>query len=82
MNIDTVAGEGTVAKGGFKETLANIAGDHLLQRDGLADRMSGTLRQAFGGVRDFVRKQPAAAALVATGVAALFLRRSRGNRAR
>ena len=78
MNIDTVAGEGTVAKGRFKESLGTATRDPLLQRDEIADQVSGTMRQAFGGLRDFVRNQPVAAALMATVVAALFLRRGRG----
>lgn len=77
MNIDTVAGEGTVAKGRLKESLGTATGDPLLQRDGLTDQITGSVRQAFGGLRDFVRQQPVAAALMATVVAALFLRRGR-----
>ena len=75
MNIDTIACEGTVAKGRFKESLGTATDDPLLQRDGIADQVSGTMRQAFGGLRDFVRNQPVAAALMATVVAALFVRR-------
>ena len=56
MNIDTVAGECTVAKGRFKESLGTATRDPLLQRDGIADQVSGTMRQAFGGLRDFVNK--------------------------
>ena len=73
MNIDTVAGEGTVVKGRIKENLGEATGDPLLQRDGMMDQAAGSLRQAFGGLRDFVRKQPVAATLIAGLAAALFL---------
>jgi uncharacterized protein YjbJ (UPF0337 family) len=77
MNIDTLAGEGTSAKGRLKESLGAATGDPLLRRDGVADQASGSLRQAFGGLRDFVRTQPVAAALVGTLAAAIFFNRGR-----
>jgi uncharacterized protein YjbJ (UPF0337 family) len=82
MNIDTIAGEGTVAKGRVKESLGVATGDPLLERDGVIDQMSGSIRQAFGGIRDFVRYQPVAAAVIAAAVGALFFRGGRRRRAR
>jgi len=82
MNIDTVAGEGTIVKGRIKENLGDATGDPLLQRDGMMDQAAGSLRQGFGGLREFVRRQPLAAALIAGLAGALFLggrqRRRRG----
>lgn len=82
MNIDTLAGEGTDLKGRFKESLGDAVGDPALQRDGLSDQLSGNARKAFGGLRDFVREQPIAAAAVAAVVAIALLRGSAGPRPR
>jgi uncharacterized protein YjbJ (UPF0337 family) len=78
MNIDTVAGEGTNIKGRFKEALGNAAGDPALQRDGLADQLSGNLRKGLGSLRDFARTQPFPA--VIAGVVAIALLRNLGGR--
>lgn len=68
MNIDTIAGEGTTAKGRIKESIGTATGDPVLQQDGVADQLSGSIRQAFGSVRDFARRQP----LLTAGIAALI----------
>ena len=68
MNIDTIAGEGTTAKGRIKESIGNATGDPVLQQDGMADQRSGNIRQAFGAVRDFAQQQP----LLTAGIAALI----------
>jgi uncharacterized protein YjbJ (UPF0337 family) len=68
MNIDTVAGEGTDLKGRFKESLGTSIGDPALQKDGIADQISGNIRKGIGGVRDFVRYQPLAAGAIAVGI--------------
>jgi uncharacterized protein YjbJ (UPF0337 family) len=47
MNIDSVAGEAIDLKGKFKEGLGNAAGDEALQRDGLADQLSGKTRKGL-----------------------------------
>jgi len=80
MNIDTLAGEGTELKGKFKEGLGDAAGDPALQRDGVADQLSGKTRQAFGSLRDFVREKPVAAAVVAGVVGLVLVKSSRGKR--
>jgi uncharacterized protein YjbJ (UPF0337 family) len=79
MNIDTLAGEGTELKGKFKEGLGDAAGDPALQRDGVADQLSGKARQGFGALMDFVRKQPLAAAAVAGLVGLVLLKSSSGK---
>lgn len=65
MNIDTIAGEGTTAKGRIKESLGTATGDPVLQNEGLADQLSGHVRGAFGAVRDFAREQPLLTAAIA-----------------
>ena len=65
MNIDTIAGEGTTAKGRIKESLGNATGDPVLQNEGIADQLSGNVRRAFGAIRDFARAQPLLTAVIA-----------------
>ena len=79
MNIDTLTGEGTELKGKFKEGLGDAAGDPALQRDGVADQLSGKARKAFGELRDFVREQPLAAAVVAGLVGIALIKGSRSK---
>ena len=74
MNIDTLAGEGTELKGKFKESLGDAAGDPALQRDGIADQVSGEIRKGFGSLRDFARNKPFAA-LVASVVGVALITR-------
>ena len=82
MNIDTIAGEGTYAKGRIKESLGTAAGDAVLQQEGIADQLSGNLRRTFGAARDFARSQPLLVAAIAglIGVS-LFARANRQRRA-
>ena len=82
MNIDTVVGEGTAAKGRFKESLGTATNDPVLERDGLLDQASGNARKAFGGLTDFVRNQPVVAAAVAGIIGLAFLRGRRGKQTR
>src|SRR5206468_11051013 len=70
MNIDTIAGEGTTAKGRFKESIGTATGDPVLQNDGMADQLSGNVRQAFGAVRDFAKAQPLLTAVIASAIGA------------
>jgi len=78
MNIDTLAGEGTTAKGRIKESIGTATGDPALQNDGLADQLSGNARQAIGAVRDFARAQPLLTAVVVGLIgASIFARRRR-----
>jgi uncharacterized protein YjbJ (UPF0337 family) len=82
MNIDTIAGEGTNLKGRFKESLGRATGDTELQSDGAADQLSGSVRKAFGGLRDFARDQPLVAAAVALAVGVALAGGLRANRSR
>lgn len=81
MNIDTIAGEGTTAKGRIKESLGTAAGDPVLQHEGLADQLSGNVRQAFGAVRDFARAQPLLTAIIAGLIGSAFFANARRRRA-
>ena len=80
MNYDTLAGEGTNIKGRIKESLGGALGDPGLQQSGAADQISGNARKAFGGLRDFIRERPVAAAFAALLIGSLLfggMRRSR-----
>jgi uncharacterized protein YjbJ (UPF0337 family) len=79
MNIDSVVGEGTEMKGKFKESLGEVTGDRELQSEGVADQLSGQVRQGFGALRDFVRDQPLAAAAIAGVIGFALLQGSRGS---
>lgn len=81
MNIDTLAGEGTNLKGRFKEGLGDAVGDPALQRDGVADQISGNVRKGIGALRDFARDQPLVAAAIAGLVGFALLRGFGGNQA-
>lgn len=81
MNIDTVAGQGTRAKGRIKESIGTATGDPVLQNEGLADQFSGNLREAFGAVRDFARAQPLLTAVIAGLIGSALFARSRSRRA-
>ena len=76
MNIDTIAGEGTAAKGRLKESLGTATGDPVLQNEGVADQVSGNVRRAFGALRDFARAQPLLTAVIVGLIgSAIFARR-------
>lgn len=78
MNIDTLAGEGTTTNGRIKESLGAATGDPTLQNEGIADQLSGNIREAIGAVRDFARAQPLVTAVIVGLIgAALFSQRSR-----
>lgn len=78
MNIDTIAGEGTSAKGRIKESIGTATGDPVLEHEGVADQLAGNVRQAFGTARDFARAQPLLTAAIAGLVgASLFAARRR-----
>jgi uncharacterized protein YjbJ (UPF0337 family) len=72
MNIDTIAGEGTTARGRIKESIGTATGDPVLEQDGLADQLSGNIRKAFGSIRDFARAQPLLTAVIAGVIGASF----------
>lgn len=77
MNIDTIAGQGTTAKGRIKESIGTAAGDPALQNEGVADQLSGNVRQAFGALRDFARAQPLLTAAIAGVIGTSLFARAR-----
>lgn len=81
MNVDTLAGSGSQAKGQFKEGLGRATNDPALRQDGIADQISGTVRRGVGQVRDIAMKQPLATAAAAgiLGLALLNSLRGRGR---
>jgi uncharacterized protein YjbJ (UPF0337 family) len=81
MNTDTLIGEGQELKGQLKSGLGDAADDPALQRDGLADQLSGKARQGVGAVRDFARDRPWAAATLAGVLGLALINGLRGKRA-
>lgn len=81
MNIDTIAGEGTAAKGRIKESIGAATGDPVLRHEGIADQLSGNVRRAFGAVRDFARAQPLLTAAIAGLIGSAFFANARRRRA-
>lgn len=80
MNIDTIAGEGTYAKGRIKQSLGTATGDPVLEQEGIADQLSGNVRRAFGAARDFARRQPILTAFIAGLVGASLFAGTKGRR--
>jgi uncharacterized protein YjbJ (UPF0337 family) len=52
MNKDRVDGAVGKAKGGLKDTAGKVTGDSKLQAEGKADKLSGSIKNAVGGVKD------------------------------
>jgi uncharacterized protein YjbJ (UPF0337 family) len=52
MNKDRVDGAVDKTKGGLKETAGKVTGDSKLQAEGKADKLSGSVKNAVGGVKD------------------------------
>lgn len=77
MNIDTIAGDGTLAKGRIKQSLGEATGDAALQQEGIADQLSGNVRRAFGAARDFARSEPLLVAFIAGLIGASLFARTR-----
>jgi len=55
MDKDRVKGSVKQAAGAIKETVGKITGDVKLQADGEADKTSGKIQNAIGGVKDALR---------------------------
>jgi uncharacterized protein YjbJ (UPF0337 family) len=55
MDKDRIAGAAKEVKGALKETIGKAVGDAKLQADGKADKATGKLQNAIGGVKDAVR---------------------------
>ena len=55
MDKDRVKGSAKQAAGAIKETVGKITGDAKLQADGKADKTTGKIQNAVGGVKDALR---------------------------
>ncbi len=52
---DRVEGSGHKVMGSIKEGLGKLTGNEKLEAEGLAEKTSGTIQNAFGGAKDTVR---------------------------
>ena len=55
MDKDRIAGAAHEVKGSVKEAVGKVVGDAKLQSDGKAEKTSGKIQNAVGGVKDTVR---------------------------
>lgn len=60
MNDTQLGGEGKDVGGKLKETAGDVTGSGSLQREGLADQVSGKLQKAVGAAGDAVNAGPLA----------------------
>ncbi|GLR65750.1 hypothetical protein GCM10010909_04280 [Acidocella aquatica] len=56
MDKDRIEGSLKQAKGAVKEVAGKIIGDAKLQADGKADKATGKLQNAVGGLKDQFKK--------------------------
>ncbi|MFL9825587.1 CsbD family protein [Rhodoplanes sp. SY1] len=55
MDKDRIEGSMDQAKGGVKEGAGKLTGDKKLEAEGKADKASGKLQNAVGGLKDKLR---------------------------
>jgi uncharacterized protein YjbJ (UPF0337 family) len=55
MDKDRIKGSAQQAKGKMKEVAGKISGDAKLESEGKADKASGKVRNAIGGLKDTLR---------------------------
>jgi len=55
MDKDRIEGSATQAKGALKEAAGKATGDSKLKSEGAADKATGKVQNAVGGVKDAVR---------------------------
>jgi len=55
MDKDRIAGSAKQAGGAIKETIGKATGDAKLKAEGAADKATGKVQNAAGGIRDTVR---------------------------
>jgi len=55
MNNDRVEGAAKQAKGAIKDATGKVLGDAKLQSEGKADKLSGKVQNAVGGLKDAAR---------------------------
>lgn len=56
MDRDRVEGSAKQAKGAVKEAIGKVTGDAKLQSEGKADKATGKIQNAAGGLADSVRE--------------------------
>jgi len=56
MDKDRIAGAAKNMRGSIKEMIGEVVGDPKLQSDGKADKVSGRIQNAIGGIKDTLRK--------------------------
>jgi uncharacterized protein YjbJ (UPF0337 family) len=52
MDKDRIVGSAKELKGAVKQALGKALGDAKLESDGRADKIEGTIQNAFGGIKD------------------------------
>jgi uncharacterized protein YjbJ (UPF0337 family) len=55
MDRNRIKGSAEQAKGKVKEVAGKVTGDKKLRAEGKADKVSGKIRSAIGGLKDAVR---------------------------
>ena len=55
MDKDRIKGSAEQAKGAVKETAGKILGDKKLETEGKADKVTGKVQNAVGGLKDTLR---------------------------
>jgi uncharacterized protein YjbJ (UPF0337 family) len=55
MDKDRIKGSAKQVKGAVKETAGKILGDAKLQNEGKADKATGKVQNAVGGLKDTLR---------------------------
>lgn len=56
MNKDRIEGSAKEIKGSVKETIGKVTGDAKLESDGKAEKVVGKVQNAFGGLKDALKK--------------------------
>ena len=55
MDKDRIVGSAKVIKGKFKESVGRAVGDSLLEAEGKADKIEGTVQNTLGGLKDKIK---------------------------
>jgi len=55
MNKDRIEGSAKEIKGSVKETIGKVVGDAKLESDGKADKITGKVQNAIGGLKDALK---------------------------
>jgi len=56
MDKDRIEGSAKQAKGALKEAAGKITGDGKLKAEGAADKLTGKVQNAAGGIKDALRE--------------------------